>query len=159
LRRFCSASVLFWTTAKGGRQRPVTKLVRWPWRRPGLGTRPVAGRFDRARYRFASLRPAAPGGPQRSSASGTSRNEWLTPRNLRSTGLGWLLFAADRDMAWTKEQIARRLADIAEEKRRLFRLLEGAANEAERRRLNWGRGDLQIEESEWLARLRRVSDR
>src|ERR1700733_8723260 len=66
LGRFCSASVLFWTTAKGGRQRPVTKLVRWPWRRPGLGTRPVAGRFDRARYRFASLRPAAPGGPQRS---------------------------------------------------------------------------------------------
>ena len=62
-------------------------------------------------------------------------------------------------MAWTKEQIARRLADIAEEKRRLFRLLEGAANEAERRRLNWGRGDLQIEESEWLARLRRVCDR
>ena len=40
-------------------------------------------------------------------------------------------------MAWTKEQIARRLADIAEEKRRLFRLMEGAANEAERRRLNW----------------------
>ena len=62
-------------------------------------------------------------------------------------------------MAWTKEQIARRLADIAEEKRRLFRLLEGAANEAERRRLNWGRGDLQIEESDLLAWLMRVSDR
>ena len=54
---------------------------------------------------------------------------------------------------------ARRLADIAQEKRRLFRLMEGAANDAERRRLNWGRGDLQIEESKLLARLRRVSDR
>ena len=29
-------------------------------------------------------------------------------------------------MTWTKEQIAKRLADIAQEKRRLFRLLEGA---------------------------------
>jgi hypothetical protein len=62
-------------------------------------------------------------------------------------------------MTWTKEQIAKRLADIAQEKRRLFRLLEGAANEAERRRLNWGRGDLQIEESDLLAWLMRVSDR
>jgi len=51
----------------------------------------------------------------------------------------------------TKEQIAQRLNVIAAEKARVLRLLAIAANDADRRRFESGRRDLEAEESELSA--------
>ena len=62
------------------------------------------------------------------------------------------------ELAMTKDRIAKRLRDIADEKWRLLTLMAIAATDAERRRLDWGQVDLQKEESELMQRLSGLED-